>query len=138
LGENTVEPGGGIDGANAGGANDAAYQRELAELARIHGLRRKRVRLPSKIGDVVNDLIARRGYLQTKSAAALRVAWRQIVGENLASRTEVGKVKRNVLEVFVKTSVMLQELSFQKAKILEQLQAMECGRKIRDVRFRVG
>lgn len=90
------------------------------------------------MGEVVNDLIARRGYLQSKTAEALKYAWQQIVGEQLARCTEVGNVRRNVLDVFAKNSVVLQELSFQKATFLKRLQATECGRKIRDLRFRVG
>jgi hypothetical protein len=43
-----------------------------------------------------------------------------------------------VLEVFVQNSVMLQEFSFEKARLLKRLQALDCGRKIRDLRFRVG
>ena len=90
------------------------------------------------MGDVVNDLIARRGYLQSKTAEVLKNTWQQIVGPQLARNTEVGNVRRNVLDVFAKNSVVMQELSFQKVKILKRLQATDCGSKIRDLRFRTG
>jgi hypothetical protein len=61
-----------------------------------------------------------------------------VAGDQLAARSQTGNVKRGVLEVFVQNSVMLQEFSFQKAKLLKRLQALDCGQKIRDLRFRVG
>ncbi len=114
------------------------FEQELNSLTRLHEHRRVYKRGPAKMGEVVNDLIARRGYLQSKTAEALKNAWQQVVGDDLARRTEVGKVRRSVLDVFVKNSVVLQELSFQKAKILKRLHTTEPGKKIRDLRFRIG
>ncbi len=120
----------------AEGGNELS--KEHSDLQRLYEQRRVRVRVPAKIGDVVNDLIARRGYLQTKGAKALREAWEQVAGEQLAARSQTGNIKRGVLEVFVQNSVVLQEFSFEKARLLKRLQALDCGRKIRDLRFRVG
>jgi predicted nucleic acid-binding Zn ribbon protein len=119
-------------------ANDRDFEKDRDALARLHEHRRVYKRGPAKMGDVVNDLIARRGYLQSKTAEVLKNTWQQIVGPQLARNTEVGNVRRNVLDVFAKNSVVMQELSFQKVKILKRLQATDCGSKIRDLRFRIG
>lgn len=117
---------------------DRDFDRQLAGLAHMHGQRRVTKRVPSKMGDVVNDLIARRGYLQSATAAALRAAWAEVAGDKFAASSQVGTVRRGVLNIFVKNSVVLQELSFRKSDLLKRLQAAPSGDKIKDLRFRVG
>src|SRR4029450_10919753 len=101
---------------------------------------RRRVRLPppKAMGDVMSQLLARRGYAQVQAAALCESAWRTAVGEKLAPPPRPGNVRRGVLEVLVATSSVLQELAFVKAKVIKQLAQLAPDQKIRDVRFRVG
>ena len=102
--------------------------------------RRRQVRIPppKPMGDVMSQLLARRGYAQVQSAASCEAAWRAAVGDKLAAHTRPGNIRRGVLEVLVASSAIVQELSFLKAKVVKQLAQLAPDQKIRDVRFRVG
>jgi predicted nucleic acid-binding Zn ribbon protein len=102
--------------------------------------RRRQVRIPppKAMGDVMSQLLARRGYAQVQSAAMCESAWKTAVGEKLAPHTRPGNVRRGVLEVLVATSSVMQELAFLKIKVIKELAQLAPDQKIRDVRFRVG
>jgi predicted nucleic acid-binding Zn ribbon protein len=107
----------------------------------LHGdYRRRQVRIPPPkvMGDVMCQLLARRGYAQVQTAASCESAWRTAVGDKLAADTRPGNVKRGVLEVLVGNSSVLVELAFLKTKVIKQLAQLVPEQKIRDVRFRVG
>ncbi len=92
---------------------------------------------PKKIGDIVAGLLARKGYARVQSASACEDAWKEAAGK-LAAHSRPGLVKRGVLEVMVRNSAALQELTFQKKKLLKRLQEKLPDEKITDLRFRVG
>jgi predicted nucleic acid-binding Zn ribbon protein len=92
---------------------------------------------PKKIGDIVSNLLARKGYARVQAASACEEAWKEAAG-NLAAHSRPGLVKRGVLEVIVRNSAALQELTFQKKKLLKQLQQQLPEEKLTDVRFRIG
>jgi predicted nucleic acid-binding Zn ribbon protein len=102
--------------------------------------RRRQVRIPppKPMGDVMSQLLARRGYAQVQTAASCEAAWRTAVGDKLAAQTRPGNIRRGVLEVLVGNSSVLQELAFLKSKVIKQLAQLAPDQKIRDVRFRVG
>jgi hypothetical protein len=56
----------------------------------------------------------------------------------LAKHTRAGGMRRGVLEVIVRSSAVLQELSFEKRRLVARLAQLLPLRRIRDVRFRVG
>lgn len=93
---------------------------------------------PKRMADVVNDLITRRGYAQVQSSATCAEAWRAAAGPALAGHTVAGHVRRGVLEVFVRNSAVVQELTFRKKKLLAELTRLAPDLKVRDVKFRVG
>jgi predicted nucleic acid-binding Zn ribbon protein len=101
---------------------------------------RRQVRIPppKAMGDVLSQLLARRGYAQVQSAAGCQAAWQEAAGQRLAGHTRAGNVRRGVLEVTVANSAALHELSFVKAKLLKSLAQLAPEQKIRDLRFRVG
>lgn len=106
--------------------------------------KRRRVPVPvsKKMGDIVGQLLVKRGYANVQQAASLDAAWNQAVGERFSSQTKAGQVKRGVLEVFVGNSAILQELTFVKAKLVKSLAqaaaTSQVPEKIRDIKFRVG
>jgi predicted nucleic acid-binding Zn ribbon protein len=100
--------------------------------------RRVPVRPARKIGEAVAQLLARRGYAQVQSTAAMDDAWRRAVGERFAAQTRCGKVRGGVLEVFAANSAVVQELTFQKSALLKRLTELAPEQKIRDLKFRVG
>ncbi|MEX2174496.1 MAG: DUF721 domain-containing protein [Pirellulaceae bacterium] len=102
--------------------------------------RRRRVRIPppKNLGDVMSQLLAKRGYAQVQAAASCEGAWRTAVGVKLSPHTRPGNVQRGVLQVTVRNSSILQELAFVKAKVVKQLAALAPEHKIKDVKFRLG
>lgn len=100
--------------------------------------RQRYLRGPQKIADAISGLLARRGYAQTKSIAEYAQAWQQAAGPALGQHTRAGSIRRGVLEVVVRNSAVLQELTFRKKQLLKQLTELVPAQKIRDLRFRVG
>lgn len=95
-------------------------------------------RAPRHIADVVGSLMARRGYAQVKTVSDCTEAWKKAVGPKLVEHSRAGNVRRNVLEVVVRNSVVMQELAFQKKQLIKQLAKLVPQQKIRDLRFRIG
>jgi predicted nucleic acid-binding Zn ribbon protein len=102
--------------------------------------RRKQIRIPAPkpMRNVLSQLLAKRGYAQVQTAAGCQAAWSEAVGEKLAGDSRPGNVRRGVLEVLVRNSSALHELSFVKAKVVRILKQLIPEQQIRDVRFRVG
>ena len=96
-----------------------------------------RPREPQAIGSIVSGLLARRGYGQLTAAEELETAWNELVGPALAGQTQIGKVQRGVLQVAVGSSAVLQELTFQKTRLVTELARRFPQAKIRDIRVRV-
>lgn len=92
---------------------------------------------PQPIADVLGRLMARRGYARVQSGEELREAWRTAAGP-LAAHTVPGKLSAGVLQVVVRHSTLMQELTFAKNEILSKLCGLLPDQKIRDLRFRVG
>jgi len=93
---------------------------------------------PKPIGNIVAELLARRGYGRVQAADVCAAAWQQAVGAPLATKSRAGQVRRGVLEVWVQNSTLVQELSFEKTRLLETMAQLVPDEKIRDLKFRVG
>jgi len=93
---------------------------------------------PKAIGDVLSELMARRGYARVQSAAAYEAAWREAAGPLAAQYTRVGLLRRGTLEVVVGNSTLVQELGFQKTELLKSLAGLLPHEGIKGLRFRVG
>ncbi len=95
-------------------------------------------REPQHIGNVLAELMARRGFARVQSAAACSAAWSEAAGPLAARYSRAGEVRRGRLEVVVANSTVLQELVFQKPQLLEALRRLLPDEEIGDLRFRVG
>jgi predicted nucleic acid-binding Zn ribbon protein len=95
-------------------------------------------RQPQHIGDVLSQLLARRGYARERSAGACTEAWKTAVGDQLASSTKATAIRRGVLEVLVKNSTLVQEMNFQKRDLIARLAQLLPDENIRELKFRVG
>jgi len=112
---------------------------EAAALNALKNDVKNRQRFPRRakpIGDVLSRLLARRGYAQVQQSTDLQAAVSHAVGKTLAKHCRPGKLSRGVLEIHVRNSSVLQELTFQKKYVLGKLTRAE--EKIRDLKFRVG
>ena len=92
---------------------------------------------PQKIGDVLTDLLAQRGYAQVATQEALQRGWTEVTGK-LHQFTRPVEVKRGTLFVVVSNSVVMQELSFRKQALVKAISEQLPDYKISDIRFRVG
>lgn len=104
----------------------------LQELTRGKGPRG-----PKRLGEVVGRLVARKGYVDDLGEEQRLSAWRDAAG-TLAAHSRPGRINRGTLEVLVKNSVVLQEITFQKAAILGRLRARPEWRTLVEIRFKVG
>jgi len=93
---------------------------------------------PQTIGNVLSELMSRRGYARIQSAEAYNAAWREAAGPLAAKYTRPGQLRRGTLEVVVANSTLMQELGFQKQGLLEALAKLLPDEGIKNLRFRVG
>ncbi len=92
---------------------------------------------PKRIGSLISQLMARRGYAQVFAAEGLQAALETEVGPAIAAAVKVGNIKRGVLNIYVTDSVTMQELAFRKRSLLKTLQAAQPDRVITDLRFHI-
>jgi predicted nucleic acid-binding Zn ribbon protein len=113
---------------------------DLAALFRRQEGTRKAVsrRGPQRIGNVISQVLARRGYAQVQTSGELAVAWSEVAGPLAGRATRVGSCRRGTLEIVVANSAVMQELNFHKQELINQLIARVPGHKIRAIRFRAG
>lgn len=93
---------------------------------------------PQKIGNVLSELMARRGFARVQSAANYEAAWREAAGPLAARYSRPGQLRRGTLEVIVANSILVQELGFQKVLLLETLEKLLPDEGIKNIRFKVG
>ena len=93
---------------------------------------------PEPIGDILAQLLAKRGYARVQSQSLLETAWQEAAGSFVAQHTRVGSLKRGSLEVLVANSTLVQELGFQKQAILAKLHQLLPDQPITNLRFKVG
>ncbi|MBN2294802.1 MAG: DUF721 domain-containing protein [Pirellulales bacterium] len=90
------------------------------------------------IGDILAELMARKGFARARGEEAYQAAWQEAVGEPVAQYTRTGKLRRGLLEIIVANSMLIQELTFQKVGLLKSINQKLPDEKIRDFRFKVG
>lgn len=98
--------------------------------------RRVRVKGSTPLANILSQLLSRKGYAHVQSQGILEQAWMESA-EGLAAHSRCGKVKRGVLEVFVRDSLVLQEMTFHKGELLRRMIAKCPDQKIKDMKFRV-
>ena len=92
---------------------------------------------PQPVGNIISELMMRKGFAQVRGAEAVENAWRQAVGEPAARYTCPGRIRRGVLDVAVANSTIIQELLFQKSELLLSLKRLLPDTRIQDLRFHV-
>lgn len=112
-------------------------EEELRAAEWIVNQRRGKVRREKRLGEVVSRLMARRGYAQIEANRRIQELWNVSVGTTLAADSRPTVLKRGVLEVAVRNSAALQQLTFTKQELLRRLKSDEMGQGIRELRFRV-
>ena len=94
-------------------------------------------RQPRPAAEVVAEVMNRRGYAQIRTARDHAAAWQEAAGR-FAAVTEPGVIRRGVLEITVADSLTMQEISFDKERLLAAMQQSLPDAGIKQLRFRVG
>jgi predicted nucleic acid-binding Zn ribbon protein len=111
---------------------------ELEWVCKDIASRQRYRRAPRAIAEVVSGLMAKRGYATVLAASEWEEAWQAAAGPQLGRASRSAQLRRGVLEIVVRNSAVVQELTFRKKDLLRQLAERLGSQKIRDLRFRVG
>lgn len=93
---------------------------------------------PHRLGDLLSQVFAVRGYGQVQARQQLQAIWAGIAGESIAAATRVQGVRNGVLVVGVSSSALLQELeSFHRSSLTARLKQDHADLGIRELRFQL-
>ena len=94
---------------------------------------------PRALSEILGELFTARGYGRFLARQELEDAWNAAVGEPICRQTQLGEVRRGVLNVTVSHPALLEELAaFRKPELLAALRTAAPATTIHDIRFRVG
>jgi predicted nucleic acid-binding Zn ribbon protein len=92
---------------------------------------------PENIADILGRLFTARGWGRKNDRLRLEGAWAEAAGPELLKDTRIVVVRRGVLEVEVRSAVMMQELAqFHKRALLGKLRKLLPGVTLTDLKFR--
>jgi predicted nucleic acid-binding Zn ribbon protein len=94
-------------------------------------------RKSSSIEEVIKDVI---GKMRSSgpSEEEVVVLWKEIVGEGAGRHSKPASLKKTFLTVNVDDSGWLYELSTRKKEIIKKMEGRLGGKKVKDIRFRIG
>jgi len=69
------------------------------------------------IGDILNQWVNVQGYKTTLNEMRIREVWQKVVGESASEQTQKIWIDKKRLVVFVKSSILRNELIYQKSNI---------------------
>ena len=69
------------------------------------------------IGDILNQWVNVQGYKTTLNEMRIREVWQKVVGESAFEQTQKIWIDKKRLVVFVKSSILRNELIYQKSNI---------------------
>jgi predicted nucleic acid-binding Zn ribbon protein len=95
-------------------------------------------REPKPIGEVIAELVARRGLSRSHDAEAWADAWSEAVGPMAARYCQVGRLRRGKLEIIVANSLLVQELTFRKKELLRKMKDRFPELVLKELFFKVG
>ena len=93
---------------------------------------------PKRVADVIAQVVQRRGHAQVRAAREWDDAWRTTAGVEFAKVTQAGALRRGTLEITAANSLVMQELTFEKDRLLAAIQAALPAAGIKQLRFKVG
>jgi predicted nucleic acid-binding Zn ribbon protein len=96
---------------------------------------------PEPLADVLGRLFAARGWGRQQERRQLEEVWKGVLADLglSADKTQLGALRRGVLEVTVQDAVLLHEMSqFHKRRLLENLRSALGPERVTELRFRLG
>ena len=119
---------------NQGDSEEAEFKEKAASVAKkqIHARR------PKKANEIINRLLARKGYSQTQSHQQLQEIWEKTVGPRMKEQTRAIGIKAGSLTVMVQSAVVNQEMAYQKKELLSKIKNSAIGSRVKNIRFKIG
>lgn len=117
--------------------NQSFEEQDFRDTHDLVNKRQRFQRRPKNAADLMGRLMARKGYGQVNVQDELQQAWASIVDATMLPKTRPTQVRQGILQVLVKSSVIMQQLEFQKRSMLKQLKQKLPKSKIKDLRFKV-
>lgn len=96
------------------------------------------IRKPQPIERLVKRVITRRGVTQNQAREELLRAWEAVCDPELVKQTRVLSLRSRKLEVGVANSLINQQLSFDRARMLRALQEKLPEAKLQGIVFKLG
>ena len=93
----------------------------------------------TRVGDVTKRIVGKKKFYCKSTYRALRNAWEEAVGEEIAGTTKIMSYENGILKIAVFTPILLHELrGFMKDMILDELKKAEGGEDLKDMMFIAG
>lgn len=94
---------------------------------------------PESVSDILGRLFTSRGWGRKNDRLRLEGAWAEAAGPQLLRDTRVSVVRRGVMEIEVKTAVLMQELAqYHKRMLLGKLRKLLPSLTLTDLKFKAG
>lgn len=88
-----------------------------------------------KIKTIIEEFISKNALSDGIDTARIQENWSSIMGENISAYTKDVSLQKEVLVVKLSSSVLRQELSYGKEKIVKMINKSLGEDKIQDIRF---
>jgi predicted nucleic acid-binding Zn ribbon protein len=94
---------------------------------------------PENLAEVLGRLFTSRGWGRKNDRLKLEGAWAEAAGPALLKDTRVAVIRRGVMEIEVKTAVLMQELTqYHKRSLLGKLRKLLPSLTLTDLKFKAG
>ena len=88
-----------------------------------------------KIKSILGEFISKNALTDGIDSARIQESWHKLLGENINAYTQNINLKNDVLVVKLSSSVLREELSYGKDKIIDIINESLGKNKVRDIRF---
>ncbi len=110
---------------------------EFDKAAKLLATRQWHARRPKSAGTLAGKVITRHGVAAVQSTNEMETAWHTIAAQ-WKPVTNVGPLRRGKLEIIVANSMVNQQLTFEKKKLIDAMNKQLKTQTIQELTFRVG
>ena len=97
--------------------------------------KRPALKAPAPIGEILRKILKPRDLQQLELETRLRQAWEAAVSDTIRRHTRLVDYRRRVLFVEAASHAWVQELHYDKPRILAAMQAQLGAKSLQDIRF---
>lgn len=113
-------------------------EQEFAQAQKLLATRRISAKMPSPIGKFASRVLSKHAVASEQAVNQVEQAWEQVTQGAWKQVTRVGLLKRGKLEVLVANSMINQQLTWEKKRILAGMQQALPSTTISEIVFRIG